>query len=220
MRCACLAWRRRWRRRHTGKVLPLACPCFRGRVTDDNRGWVVERLKAPVLKTGRLARVSWVRIPPHPPPFGLRVAGHPTANIASPKGVGCLPKLRRSVGRLSQSVSQARNRYFGQSCEQRSTENHLAESICISVWYVYFLRLRNGDVYVGSTNDLGRRLKSHVEGLVASTRRLLPAILISHVAVVDEATARSLERYFKSGSEKAFALKRFWPAFCPVGKIV
>jgi hypothetical protein len=30
-------------------------------------GWVVERLKAPVLKTGRPARVSWVRIPPHPP---------------------------------------------------------------------------------------------------------------------------------------------------------
>jgi hypothetical protein len=30
-------------------------------------GWVAERLKAPVLKTGRPARVSWVRIPPHPP---------------------------------------------------------------------------------------------------------------------------------------------------------
>ncbi len=30
-------------------------------------GWVAERLKAPVLKTGRRLRVSWVRIPPHPP---------------------------------------------------------------------------------------------------------------------------------------------------------
>jgi hypothetical protein len=30
-------------------------------------GWVAERLKAPVLKTGRRATVSWVRIPPHPP---------------------------------------------------------------------------------------------------------------------------------------------------------
>jgi hypothetical protein len=31
---------------------------------------VAERLKAPVLKTGRRATVSWVRIPPHPPtPF-------------------------------------------------------------------------------------------------------------------------------------------------------
>lgn len=33
------------------------------------QGWVAERLKAPVLKTGRPARASWVRIPPHPPPI-------------------------------------------------------------------------------------------------------------------------------------------------------
>jgi hypothetical protein len=31
------------------------------------RGWVAERLKAPVLKTGRRSGASWVRIPPHPP---------------------------------------------------------------------------------------------------------------------------------------------------------
>lgn len=37
-------------------------------------GWVAEWLKAPVLKTGRPARVSWVRIPPHPPFQSLR--GH------------------------------------------------------------------------------------------------------------------------------------------------
>jgi hypothetical protein len=30
-------------------------------------GWVAERFKAPVLKTGVPARVPWVRIPPHPP---------------------------------------------------------------------------------------------------------------------------------------------------------
>ncbi len=30
-------------------------------------GWVAERFKAPVLKTGRGQRPSWVRIPPHPP---------------------------------------------------------------------------------------------------------------------------------------------------------
>jgi hypothetical protein len=32
-----------------------------------NPGWVAERFKAPVLKTGVPARVPWVRIPPHPP---------------------------------------------------------------------------------------------------------------------------------------------------------
>ena len=30
-------------------------------------GWVAERLKAPVLKTGKGESPSWVRIPPHPP---------------------------------------------------------------------------------------------------------------------------------------------------------
>ncbi|HEX3431872.1 MAG TPA: hypothetical protein VHT03_13410 [Rhizomicrobium sp.] len=26
------------------------------------------------------------------------------------------------------------------------------------MWYVYFLQLKNGDIYVGSTNDLCRKL--------------------------------------------------------------
>ena len=78
------------------------------------------------------------------------------------------------------------------------------------MWYVYFLELSNGDVYVGSTNDLRRRFRSHQNGEVNSTRSLLPAILKSYVAVMDETTARKLEQYFKSGSGKAFAKKRFW----------
>src|SRR5437868_3410022 len=32
-----------------------------------DRGWVAERFKAPVLKTGEGASSPWVRIPPHPP---------------------------------------------------------------------------------------------------------------------------------------------------------
>ncbi len=76
-------------------------------------------------------------------------------------------------------------------------------------WYVYFLQLANGDVYVGSTNDLRRRVTSHQDGRVVSTSKLLPASLKSYVAVTDEKTARQLERYFKSGSGKAFAKKRF-----------
>ena len=78
------------------------------------------------------------------------------------------------------------------------------------MWYVYFLSLANGDVYVGSTNDLKRRFGSHQAGHVASTKAHLPVALKSYVAVETEVVARSLERYFKSGSGKAFANKRFW----------
>ena len=78
------------------------------------------------------------------------------------------------------------------------------------MWYVYFLRLCNGDIYVGSTSDLRRRVASHGRGQVVSTKGRLPAALTSYVAVQTEGTARELERYFKSGSGKAFANKRFW----------
>lgn len=69
------------------------------------------------------------------------------------------------------------------------------------MWCVYFLKLGNDDIYVGSTNDLRRRVKSHQDGHVLSTK--------SYVAVETKLLARALERYFKSGSGKAFAKKRF-----------
>ena len=78
------------------------------------------------------------------------------------------------------------------------------------MWYVYFLRLYNGDTYVGSTNDLRRRVRSHERGHVDSTKAHGPVSLTSYVAVLTECNARELERYFKTGSGKAFANKRLW----------
>ena len=77
------------------------------------------------------------------------------------------------------------------------------------MWHVYFLELSHGDVYVGATDDLRRRVASHQQGHVVSTSKYLPVVLRSYVAVADELIARKLERYFKSGSGKAFAKKRF-----------
>ena len=92
--------------------------------------------------------------------------------------VGCRPKLRWSVGDR------------------------------LLVWCVYFLELNNGDIYVGSTNDLRRRFSSHQAGQVLSTKAYLPAALKSYIAVETEDHARELEAYFKSGSGKALAMKR------------
>jgi putative endonuclease len=78
-----------------------------------------------------------------------------------------------------------------------------------AVWYIYFLQLANGDIYVGSTDDLKRRYRSHSLGQVTSTRPFLPAKLKCYIAVETEMHARQLERYFKSGSGKAFAKKRY-----------
>lgn len=76
------------------------------------------------------------------------------------------------------------------------------------MWYVYFLELSNGDIYVGSTNDLRRRFSSHQAGDVVSTKAHVPAFLKTYIAVETEEHARELELYFKSGSGKAIALKR------------
>ena len=78
------------------------------------------------------------------------------------------------------------------------------------MWYVYFLQLSDDDIYVGSTNDLRRRVVSHQRGRVNSTKAHLPVVLKSYVAILTEEKARTLESYFKSGSGKAFANKRFW----------
>jgi len=50
---------------------------------------------------------------------------------------------------------------------------------------------------------------------VQSTKNYLPVALKAYVAVEDELTARALERYFKSGSGKAFAMKRFCANLAP-----
>jgi putative endonuclease len=80
------------------------------------------------------------------------------------------------------------------------------------MWYVYFLQLENHDIYVGSTNNLRQRVASHRRGQVASTKPNLPVALRAYVAVETEIIARRLERYFKSGSGKAVAKKRFFQA--------
>lgn len=75
------------------------------------------------------------------------------------------------------------------------------------VWYVYFLQLNNGDIYVGSTNDLKRRLSSHQAGHVLSTKAYLPVLLRSYVAVEEEL---ALVRFSPSfGGECLHSLRRF-----------
>jgi len=78
------------------------------------------------------------------------------------------------------------------------------------MYYVYFLELSNNTTYTGYTNNLKQRLQYHNSGSVISTKPHLPAKLKSYIAVETETIAINLERYFKSGSGKAFAQKRLW----------
>ena len=70
------------------------------------------------------------------------------------------------------------------------------------MWYVYFLELANGDIYVGSTNDLTRRVASHQKRQVSATKTYCPVALKAYVAVATEAQARKVERYFILARER------------------
>ncbi len=76
------------------------------------------------------------------------------------------------------------------------------------MWHVYFLRLSNRDIYVGSTNDIKRRLKEHLQGSVLSTKAYQPVKLLAIITVTTEKKARILEKYCKTGSGKAIIKRR------------
>ncbi len=76
-------------------------------------------------------------------------------------------------------------------------------------WFVYILRsLSCKFVYIGSTNDVRRRLSEHNDGRVQSTKAYRPLEIKAYVAVETEQHARRLEKYFKTGSGKAVLRKR------------
>jgi putative endonuclease len=54
--------------------------------------------------------------------------------------------------------------------------------------------MADGEYYVGSTNDLKRRIEEHKRGREISMKWRLPVILEAYVAVKSERTARRLEK--------------------------
>ncbi len=77
------------------------------------------------------------------------------------------------------------------------------------MWYVYVIRsIESSYQYIGSTNNVEKRLDEHNRGETKSTKPYMPLILEAYVAVRTEAKARELEKYFKTGSGKAILKKR------------
>ncbi len=67
------------------------------------------------------------------------------------------------------------------------------------MWFVYFLKTDRKEnwYYVGSTNNLERRLDEHNAGEVTSTKAYMPYTIIYIEEFKTEPEAREREKYFK-----------------------
>jgi putative endonuclease len=78
------------------------------------------------------------------------------------------------------------------------------------MFYVYLLEslADPAQVYVGLTDDLPKRLKTHNAGGSPHTSKFKPWRLMTYIAFSDKQKAVAFERYLKSHSGRAFARKR------------
>ena len=76
------------------------------------------------------------------------------------------------------------------------------------MYYVYLVKSENNKLYVGSTNNLRRRLKEHREGKVFSTRSFSDIQLIYYEAFKSEKDARLREKQLKHYGKAYQELKK------------
>jgi putative endonuclease len=88
----------------------------------------------------------------------------------------------------------------------------------IPKWFVDDLKsLTKEFTYIGSTNNLQRRLSQHNSGYVQSTKHFRPFEMIAYIAVRTEKKAREVEKYSKTGSGRAILKKRILTDEAPKG---
>ncbi|MCA9404992.1 MAG: GIY-YIG nuclease family protein [Candidatus Omnitrophica bacterium] len=74
--------------------------------------------------------------------------------------------------------------------------------------FVYILQSRkNGNYYIGSTDNIEQRIKQHQKGRVISTKGLLPVDIVFKQACDDIKTARLVEKRIKRLKRKDYIQK-------------
>ena len=77
------------------------------------------------------------------------------------------------------------------------------------MYYTYVLQSeKDGNFYVGYTEDLKQRFEQHKKGLVDSTRERRPLKLIYYEACIDSQDATSREKHLKTHYGRMFLKKR------------
>ena len=77
------------------------------------------------------------------------------------------------------------------------------------MYNVYVLKSKkDGNLYIGCTSDLKKRLSLHNKGKVFSTKNRLPLALIHSETYEDKYEAYKLERFYKTAKGKRILKKR------------
>ncbi|TSA45910.1 GIY-YIG nuclease family protein [bacterium] len=78
------------------------------------------------------------------------------------------------------------------------------------MYCVYFLKSQlNNDLYIGSCEDLQKRLRRHNNGLVRSTKVYRPWKLVGHEEYNSRGEAVRRERFLKTGQQKELLKRKF-----------
>jgi len=68
------------------------------------------------------------------------------------------------------------------------------------MFYVYILQSKkDGELYVGCTNDLKKRIREHNSGFVFSTKNKIPYDIIHYEAFLNKKDAFLREKWLKTG---------------------
>ncbi|HRZ95702.1 MAG TPA: GIY-YIG nuclease family protein [Candidatus Moranbacteria bacterium] len=76
-------------------------------------------------------------------------------------------------------------------------------------YYTYVLRsIKNNELYIGSADDLIKRLKEHNQGLNKPTKRYLPWKLVYYEACLNKQDSVRREYYFKTTQGRRLLKRR------------
>jgi putative endonuclease len=80
------------------------------------------------------------------------------------------------------------------------------------MFYVYLItsQAKADERYIGSTDDLRKRLAEHNAGKSIHTNKFKPWKLVTYLAFETRIKAEAFEKYLKHGSGYAFAKRHLW----------
>lgn len=78
------------------------------------------------------------------------------------------------------------------------------------MFFVYILKsLRDGNLYIGKTNNIQRRLKEHNTGHTQSLKNRIPMMLLETIECKNETEAVQLEREYKKSYKREEIKRRY-----------